>query len=116
VDQDLCARRCQRCLVEIKGTVELCFGGEFWIDARGTEEIQSGGGLFDESTPQMEREIWIGAAQNGNEVIFPGGDGTFCCIPTVDMRRDKLKGHAALFHEILELSWGFVVENTEDRF
>ena len=73
MDQDLCARWCQRCLVEIKGTVELCFGGEFGIDARGTEEIQSGGGLFDESTPQMEREIWIGAAQNGNEVIFPGG-------------------------------------------
>ena len=33
VDQDLCARWCQRCLVEIKGTVELCFGGEFGIDA-----------------------------------------------------------------------------------
>ena len=34
----------KRCLVEINGTVELCFGGEFGIDARGTEEIQSGGG------------------------------------------------------------------------
>jgi hypothetical protein len=48
VDQDLCAWWCQRCLVEIKGTVELCFGREFLIDARGTEEIQGGGGLFDE--------------------------------------------------------------------
>jgi hypothetical protein len=94
----------------------LCFGREFWIDAQGTEEIQSGGGLFDESTPQMEREIWICAAQNGNEVIFPGGNCTFCCIPTVDMRRDKLKGHAALCHEILDLSWGFVVQNAVDRF
>jgi hypothetical protein len=87
-----------------------------WIDAhQGTEEIQSGGGLFYESTPQMEREIWIGTAQNGNKMVFPGGDGTFCCIPTVNMRGDKLKGHAAHFHEGLELAWGFVVQNAEDR-
>jgi hypothetical protein len=74
-DQDLCAWWCQRCLVEIKGTVvELCFSREFRIDIQGMEEIQSGGGLlFDESTPQMEREIWIGASQNGSKMIFPGG-------------------------------------------
>jgi hypothetical protein len=44
----------------------------------------------------LERDIQIGAAQNGNEMVFPGGDGMFCYIP--DMRRDKLKGHAAHFH------------------
>ena len=116
MDQDLCAWWCQRCLVEIKGTVELCFGREFRIDARGTEEIQSGSGLFNEATPQMEREIRVSAAQDGNKMVFPCGDGTFGCIPTVDMRRDKLKGHAAFFHEVLELAWGFVVQNAEDRF
>ena len=59
MDQDLCA---WRCLVEIKGTVELCFGREFRIDAQMTEEIQSGGGLSDESTRTTDGEI--GAAQN----------------------------------------------------
>ena len=97
MDQDLCARRCQRCLVEIKGTVELCFGGEFWIDVQGTEEIQSGGGLFNELTPQMESGLvvlkmeikWSFQVEMARSAAFPRW--------THEAGQAIELGHAALF-------------------
>jgi hypothetical protein len=39
IDKNSCAGRRKRSLIEAKGAVELCFGGEAQIDARETEKI-----------------------------------------------------------------------------
>jgi hypothetical protein len=41
-------------------------------------------GLGDKTIPEMEREIFVSAAETGNEVIFEGADGAFCSIASMD--------------------------------
>lgn len=39
----------------------------------------------------MEREVWVSAAQAGNEMIFESADGSLSGIATVDMWRCQLE-------------------------
>jgi hypothetical protein len=47
-------------------------------------------------------------------VVFPGTDGFFGGIGTMDIGRDKLKIHALHMHEFIEPGWSFVIELLEN--
>jgi hypothetical protein len=57
--------------IEIELAKDLGVGRAFWVDSRGPKQVESEDGLGDEAIPQMEREVFVGAAaEAGNEVFF----------------------------------------------
>ena len=59
---------------------------EFGIDAGTTEKIQDDQHLGEEPVPEVQREVLVGAAEAGNEVVLKGADGRFSGIAAVDVR------------------------------
>jgi hypothetical protein len=55
-------------------------------------------GLGQEAVPKMEREVLIGTAKTGNEVIFEGLDGAFSGVAGMDTGWDKLEIDFLLLH------------------
>ena len=49
----------------------------------------------------MEGEVFVGARESRDEVIFPGAYGTFRCISSMDMGRCKLEVNVLLAHVFL---------------
>jgi hypothetical protein len=49
--------------------------------------------LFEESVPELERESIVGAAENGNEVILEGADGSFRSISSMTASWSELVVH-----------------------
>ena len=54
--------------------------------------------MGDEAVPEVERKIGIGAAETGDEVLFPCADGFFRWIITVVLRWDELKVYFFKIH------------------
>jgi hypothetical protein len=71
------ARRCKGRFVEIQCTVELCLGQQSWINS----------GLRNKAAPEVHGKLFAGAAETGNEMIFPAADGAFGRIALMDVRR-----------------------------
>jgi hypothetical protein len=61
----------------------------------------------------MQGEFFISAAQGSNKVILECTDGPFCCVATMDARRDELKVNMLVSHVFLERFGAFVVEALE---
>ena len=74
MDEDFGAGGGKGCLVVVEGAVELGFGREFGVDARRAHEIEGGDGLVKKAAPEMKWEVGISGAEQGNQVIFEGGD------------------------------------------
>jgi hypothetical protein len=77
------------------------------------EEVQGGGCLEEEPIPKMHGEVLVGAAEASNEVVFKGLDGSFGCVASVEVRRNKLEVNRLCFHEAFETIGGFVVQFLE---
>ena len=56
------------------------FCRQSWVETGRAEEVECQGGIWDEAVPEMQRGVWIAAAQAGNEVILVSLDCSFCGI------------------------------------
>lgn len=115
VDENFGAKGAEGSVIEVEGTVELCLGRESGIDAGGTEEIEGEKDLGQETAPEMEWEVRIGAAENGDEMALEGLDDRFSGVAVVDMGWRKLEVNIMVSEEFAEVGGGFVVKLLEAR-
>ncbi len=83
VNEDASARWCKRCSVKIKGSVNLRIRGESWVDARSAQQVEGQHCLWQQLVPKVEREVGVGAAEAGNEVVFKRADSALGRVPSV---------------------------------
>jgi hypothetical protein len=62
----------------------------------------------------MHGKVLVGAAKTGNKVVFPAADGSFCCVLSMNARRDELVGSVVEFHEAFESRRSFIVKLLEE--
>ena len=79
--------------VIIKGSIEERFGREPGVDPRGAQQIESGGGKWNQAAPQMHWKVWLNAAETGQKVIFERPNGLFGSIHAMDVRQDDLESN-----------------------
>ena len=87
VNDDASAGGSEGRLIEVECSVELCLGGEAWINAGLAKEIERQGALGNEAAPQVHGKLFIRAAEAGDEVVFPAADGSFGGVASMDVRR-----------------------------
>ena len=63
--------------------------------------------------PQVEREVFVDAAETSNEVIFERADGAFGGIAAVDSWWGKLKVNFFFAEELFQSFGAFIVEALE---
>ena len=76
---------------EIKSTVQLGFCSLSWVETGRADEVECQGGMCDEAVPEMKREVWVAAAQAGDEVILVSFDCSFCGVGTMQVWGHELK-------------------------
>ena len=59
MDDDLCARQGKRRGVVVELPIQLCIPGTFWGYARLSEQIEREDGVWDNSAPEMNREVLV---------------------------------------------------------
>ena len=64
-----------------------------------------------EAIPFGERKLGVDRAENGNEMILKGPNGTFGSVHTMFLRGDTLELDLVLGKRILKVLRAFVVEN-----
>jgi hypothetical protein len=62
----------------------------------------------------MKGEVFVGAAEAGNEVVFKRADGAFGSVAAMDVGRDKLEVDIFGAEEVFKDAGAFVVEALED--
>jgi hypothetical protein len=113
VNEDAGAWGRDRRAIEVVVAIHLGPGRQLWVDAGATHEVESEDGLWEQSVPQMEREVRVGAAQASDEVVLESADGAFGRIGTVKTRRDELEVDVLIVEELPESSGALVVEALE---
>ena len=93
VQENFGARGLKRRFVITKGSIEERFGQEPGIDPRGAQNIESGGGEWNQAAPQMHWKVWVNAVETGQKVIFEHPNGLFGSIHAMDARQDELKSN-----------------------
>ena len=63
--------------------------------------------------PQVEREVFVDAAQSSNEMILEGADGAFGGIAAMNAWWGELKGNFFFAEELFQRFGAFVVETLE---
>ena len=77
MDDDLCARRGERCGVVIELSTQLCIPGKFGVYARLSEQVEREDGVWDKLAPEMKREVLVITGKSRYEVFFEGYDFSF---------------------------------------
>ena len=55
------------------------------------EEVECQGGMWDEAVPDMQGEVWVAAAQDGDEVILVSLDCTSCGVGAMKVWGNELE-------------------------
>ena len=55
------------------------------------EEVECQDGIWDEAVPDMQGEVWVAAAQSGDEVILVSFNCTFCGVGAMKVWGHKLE-------------------------
>jgi hypothetical protein len=58
--------------------------------------------LVDETAPEVQRKVGIGAAESGDEVCFPSLDGAFGGVASMGVWWDQLKVDVVVVHAFFE--------------
>jgi hypothetical protein len=58
--------------------------------------------LVNETAPEVQRKVGIGAAESGDEVCFPSLDGALGGVASMGVWWDQLKADVVVVHECLE--------------
>ena len=96
MDNDAGAGGCSGCAVVVKGTVQLGFRRNSWIEAGGMEEVECEGSVWDEAVPEMQGEVGVADTEAGNEVILVCLDGSFCGVGVMKVWRNELELYAEI--------------------
>lgn len=115
MNEDSDAGRGDGCAVEIVRAADLGPSGQFWVETGATKEVEAQETLGEKLIPEMKREIGVGAAEAGNEVVLEGPDGAFCGIAAVDAGGYELEVYVLFAHVVLQDGGGFVVKALEAR-
>ena len=84
--------RSQRSAIEIENAVDLGMSGEFGVNTRRAQKVQSEFCLRNKLVPEPDWEARVSGAKAGDEVILPCADGTFSCVDAMVMRLNELIG------------------------
>ena len=74
MDDDLCARRGERCGVVVELPMQLCIPGKFGVHARLSEQIEREDGVWDKSAPEMKWEVLVSTGKFRYEVLLESSD------------------------------------------
>ena len=72
------------------------FHQKSWIEAGRTEEVECEGSMGGEAVPEVQGEVWVAAAQAGDEVILVSLDCLFCGVGTMKLWRNQLEPYAVI--------------------
>ena len=89
------------CSVVIEGAMDLSPGRQVGIDPGASHEVESYESLRQEFVPKMKWEVFVNAAETGDEMVFEGANGSFSSVATMDVGRCKLEVHILVFHVCL---------------
>ena len=78
-------------MVEIKSTVELGFCQQSWVEPGRAEGVECQGGMWDEAVLEMQRKVWVTAAQESDEVILVSLDCSLCGVGAMQVWGYELK-------------------------
>ena len=67
------------------------FFRQSWVETGRAEEVECQVGMWDEAVPEMQREVWVAAAQDGDEVILVSLDFSFCGVGAMQVWGHELK-------------------------
>ena len=70
MDDDLCARRGNRCGVAIELPMQLCIPRNFGVHARLSEQVKREDGVWDKSAPDMKQEVLVSTRNPRDEMFF----------------------------------------------
>ena len=62
-----------------------------WVETGRAEEVECQCGMWDEEVPEMQREVWVAAAQACNAVILVSLDCSFCGVGMMKVWGNDLK-------------------------
>jgi len=85
-------------------------GRQLGIDSRTTKQVQGQLSLTEDTIPEMQREVRIGAHEQSNEMVLESVDGTFRGAAAVGMQWCQLEVDFFFVHEIFERLGCFVVK------
>ena len=68
-------------------------------------------GLWKESVPEAERELWVSAAEASDEMVLKGLDGTLCGIVLVDSSWCFLEGDVLVVDVVFKQDATFVIKH-----
>ena len=77
-------------MVEVKITVQLGFHQQSWIETGRVEEVECQSGMSDEAVLENLGEVWVTAAQAGDEEILVNLDCTFCGVDAMKVWGNEL--------------------------
>ena len=84
-------------------------GREFRVKAARPEQVEGDVRLWDEAVPEVEWKGRMCRAEDSDEMVFPGGDGTFGCVTAVRVRWSELVGNVVVAIVGFNCCWGFIV-------
>ena len=70
--------------------------------------------MGDKLVPEVEREVFVGAAEPGNKMVFECANGSFGGVSSVDMWWHELEGDLLIMEELFENFGGFVIEALQE--
>ena len=100
------------CAVEIKGTVQLGFYQQSWVETGRAEEVECQGGMWDDAVPEMQREVWVAAAQAGNDMILLSLDCSLCGVCAMKVWGHELKLDTCRAYKRFEASGALIIQHS----
>ena len=110
MDYDLGAWRGERNFVEVMITEQVCKSRQFGIYSGCSEKIEGEFGLWEKAIPLGEGKIFVTCRKSRHAVIFERADCSFCCVPSMHVRRGEFIKFVMLFQRAFEVGTAFVVE------
>ena len=77
VDDDLCARRGEMCVVVVELSMQLCVPKKFGVHVILLEQVEREYGMWDKSAPEMKREVLVSIGKSRYEVFLESYDCLF---------------------------------------
>ena len=97
--------------VEVKGSVELHFWREFWVDARRSLQVEYQVILWHKEVPDMEKKFWVLAVEDYNEMILEGPNLPLCIISVMDIGGYELEFNIIKSNTVLDHLQELIVQN-----
>ena len=78
MDDDLCDRRGERRGVVVELSMQFFIPGKFGVHAILLEQVEHEDGVWDKSTPEMNREVLVSTRKFHDEVFLESSGCSFC--------------------------------------